>query len=410
MRLTSLYIENAKPTAARQEILDRDGLYFVIQPSGHKSWCLRYRRKTDSKSIKHTIGDYPMYSLKDARAKANELRAEIERGGDPHGDKVAKRRSDGDTFEDAARRYIEDIKHDNRSWKWSARMLGLAPDGSVLPDGSKNRLGHKRVSPADRWGARPVESIVAKDIVSAVDSLGRTIQANRLQAVLSAFFAWARGKHLVALNPCAGLRRTVKERSRERVLSDDELRRVWLAAGELGHPYRGIVQLLILTGQRRSEIAGLRWSEIDPEERLIHLPKERTKNGHAHDVPLSPLALHTIACIPRLVDSDLVFTRHRKPVTAFDWLKDLIDKGSGVTDWTLHDLRRTVASGLQRLGVRLEVTEAVLNHRGGSVSGITAVYQRHSYAEEKRAALARWADHIDGLISGASGKVVALRA
>jgi integrase len=182
-----------------------------------------------------------------------------------------------------------------------------------------------------------------------------------------------------------------------------------LAASELGHPHAGIARLLILTGQRRNEIADLRWSEVDLEESTLHLPAARTKNGRPHDVPLSASALAIIAGLPRLVDADLVFTIKRKPITGFSRMKERLDEASGVTDWTLHDLRRTVASGLQRLGVRLEVTEAVLNHRSGSMAGIVGVYQRHDYADEKRDALARWGDHVDALVSGRKGNVVALR-
>jgi integrase len=425
MKLTSLNVETWKPAAYRQEVLDRDGLYLIVQPSGVKSWALRYRRKTDGKAIKHTIGTYPMLTLKDARSRANELRAEIERGADPHGAKVVARRRANevdDTFEAVVRRYIADHQfRRNRSWQWTARLLGLVVDGTaesgkcpplaVLRDGSISRKRHRRISLVDRWGARRIGDITDADIVEALDRISgdAPIMANRLQAVLSAFFSWAKGKRLVAANPCTGLERPAEERSRDRVLNDDELRRVWLAAGELGHPYAGIVRLLILTGQRRNEIAGLRWGEIDLEERALHLPAGRTKNARAHDVPLSALALATIAGIPRLIDADLVFTRKRKPITAFGWLKLRLDADSGVSEWTLHDLRRTVASGLQRLGVRLEVTEAVLNHRSGSTAGIVGVYQRHDYAVEKRDALARWADHVDAIVSGQKMNVVALR-
>src|SRR5262249_44956330 len=169
---------------------------------------------------------------------------------------------------------------------------------------------------------------------------------------------------------------------------------------ELGHPHAGIVKLSILTGQRRGEIADLRWSEIDLDDRVIHLPKARTKNNTAHDVPLSAQALAVIAGLPRLVEAERVFTVRRKPFKSFYYLRERLGRASGVRDWTLHDLRRTVASGLQRLGVRLEVTEAVLNHRSGSTAGIVGVYQRHDYAEEKRDALQRWADHVEGLVTG----------
>jgi integrase len=269
----------------------------------------------------------------------------------------------------------------------------------------------RRVSLVDRWGTRRIGDITDTDIIEVLDRVSgyAPILANRLHAVLSGLFTWARKKRLVAANPCAGLDRPAEERSRDRVLDDKELRKVWLAAGELGHPYAGVVRLLILTGQRRNEIAEARWSEIDLEERALHLPKERTKNGRAHDVPLSAQALAVVAGLPRLVDADLVFTINRKPITGFSRMKERLDEASGVADWTLHDLRRTVASGLQRLGVRLEVTEAVLNHRSGSMAGIVGVYQRHDYASEKRDALQRWADYVDALVSGQKANVVTLR-
>jgi integrase len=424
MKLTALNIETWKPMPHRQEVLDRDGLYLIVQPSGVKSWALRYRRKTDGKAIKHTIGDYPMFSLKAARAAATALRAEIQRGADPHGAKVLARRvaEVDDAFEVVVRRYITDHQfRSRRSWEWTARMLGLVVDGpaesgkcpplAVTRDGSTSRKGHRRISLVDRWGSRRIGDIADADIIKVLDQVSgdAPVMANRLHAVLSAFFGWAKSKRLIATNPCIGLKRPAEEKSRERVLTDDELRKVWIAAGELGHPYAGIARLLILTGQRRNEIADLHWSEIDLEERALHLPAARTKNAKPHDVPLSALALATIAGIPRLIDSDLVFTRRRKPITAFGWIKSKIDEASGVTDWTLHDLRRTMASGLQRLGVRLEVTEAALNHRSGSMAGIVGVYQRHDYASEKRDALARWADHVDALVSGQKSNVIAIK-
>jgi integrase len=427
MKLTALNVENWKPSAARQEILDRDGLYFIVQSSGVKSWALRYRRKSDGKAVKHTIGSYPAVTLKDARSAATALRADIERGADPHGAKVVARRRAAevdDSFEAVSRRFITDYQfRSKRSWEWTARLLGLAVDTEamvkpkecpplvVMRDGSTDRRGHRRVSLVHRWGTRRFGDITHADIVHALDRISghAPIAANRLHAVLSSLFGWAKGKRLVASNPCADLDRPAEERSRDRVLDDKELHKIWIAAGELGHPHAGIVRLLILTGQRRNEIARLRWSEIDLEERLLHLPPARTKNARAHNVPLSASALAIVAGLPRLVDADLVFTVRRKPIANFSHMKERLDAASGVSNWTLHDIRRTVASGLQRLGVRLEVTEAVLNHRSGSTAGIVGVYQRHDYAAEKRDALARWADYVDALASGRKANVVALR-
>src|SRR5262245_25945451 len=268
MKLSVLAVENWKPATTRQEILDRDGLYFIVQPSGVKSWALRYRRKSDGKAIKHTIGSYPAISLKDARAAATALRAEIERGGDPHGTKVETRRRAAtvdDSFEAVARRYIAEHQFRNRrAWQWTARMLGLAVDTStvveskkcppllVVRDGSKDQSGRRRVSLVDRWGARRIADITDIDVIHVIDQVSghAPIAANRLHAVLGALFVWAKGKRLVTSNPCSDLGRPAKERARERVLDDDEVRKIWQAAGELGHPHAGIVKLLILTGQR----------------------------------------------------------------------------------------------------------------------------------------------------------------
>jgi integrase len=430
MKLTALAVENWKPAAARQEVLLGDGLYLVVQPSGLKSWALRYRRKSDGKSIKHTLGSYPAISLKDARSAATELRAEIERGGDPHGTKIAtrKQREAGtDTFEAAARRYVATYQFKRcKSWEWAARMLGLVVDPDearepkqcpplvVIKDGSRDASGRRRLSLADRWGDRRLADITGSEIAAAIEGVGERapILANRIHAVVAAFFKWAASQNvrLVATSPCIGLTRPTRETSRDRVLDDGELRKVWAASGELGHPYAGIVRLLVLTGQRRGEIGDLRWSEVDLENRLLRLPRERTKNGRAHDVPLSPAALAIIAGLPKLVEVERVFTIRRRPIASFSRMKEQLDARSGVTDWTLHDIRRTVASGLQRLGVRLEVTESVLNHASGSTGGIVGIYQRHDYATEKRDALQRWADHVDAVIAGEKvGKVVTLR-
>jgi integrase len=211
------------------------------------------------------------------------------------------------------------------------------------------------------------------------------------------------------------------EAPRERVLSDAELKAVWLAAGKVGWPFGPVVQLLILTGARRAEIGGLRWGEI--ADGIIELSGGRTKNGEPHTIPLSKPALAIIEGLPRVDGADGTITGEAKRAPAHDyifttngktpisgWSKAKGELPEFDPSWTLHDLRRTVATGLQRLGINLQVIEAVLGHVSGSRAGVVGTYQRHSFAKEKAAALEAWGAHVMGLVEGKKpGKVVAMR-
>jgi integrase len=195
------------------------------------------------------------------------------------------------------------------------------------------------------------------------------------------------------------------------VLDDDEVRALWLACGEpdigLAGPF---VRMLLLTGARRNEVCGMRWDEINAQTRTWTLPKERSKNKLAYDVPLAPQAWEILSAVPRL-PGDFVFTvTGDAPMTNLELPKKRLDaKLHFAKPWVYHDTRRTVASGLQKLGTRVEVIEASLNHRSGSFRGIVGTYQRHDFADEKRIALAKWADHIERLAGGSPANVVSLR-
>jgi integrase len=183
-------------------------------------------------------------------------------------------------------------------------------------------------------------------------------------------------------------------------LSDDELRSVWNAAGAMGSPFGPFVQLLILTGQRLNEVAGMAWSEIDLTSGAWTLPRGRVKNDKGHEVPLSAPATDIIRKIPKVNGCDLLFTTNgKRPVSGFSKAKIALDEKSGVEGWTFHDLRRTMASGMARLGVGLPVIEKILNHSSGSFRGVVGVYQRHSFADEKRAALDLWGAHVARLVA-----------
>jgi integrase len=216
-------------------------------------------------------------------------------------------------------------------------------------------------------------------------------------------FAWAVARDIIAASPCAGVKPPSPEQPRDRVLNDDELRLVWLAADQIGWPFGPLVQLLALTGQRRDEVARMRWEEIDLENRLWTLPTERTKNNKRHEVPLSVPAVDILKSAPRLAGSDLIFTTNgATPVSGYSKAKRALDAllAPDTPHWTLHDLRRTCASGMARLGINLPVIEKVLNHASGSFAGIVGVYQKHSFADEKRRALEAWGRHIQKLARG----------
>src|SRR5262249_25221065 len=229
-------------------------------------------------------------------------------------------------------------------------------------------------------------------------------------------FAWAMKRGTVPSNPFAELPLSTVVNKRDRVLSDEEASAVWRAAGEAPLPYGAIVRLLMLTGQRRDEVASLTLAEVSEALATGTIPATRTKNGTPHLVPLSQPASKILQVLRSDGPGDvpgahqraklaLVFPGERgTPFSGWSKAKSALDTASGVSGWWLHDLRRTLATGLQRLGVRLEVTEAVLNHLSGSRAGVVGIYQRHDWAEEKRAALDAWSAH---LLAAAEGRLTA---
>jgi integrase len=264
------------------------------------------------------------------------------------------------------------------------------------------------------------------------DKLNGAAMAGRTAAYGRAAFAWAMKRGAVQRNPFANLPVAKSIAKRERVLSDQEIAEIWRAAGDTGSPYGTIIQLLILTGQRRGEVAGMAWGEISDDLATWILPGERTKNGAAHTVPLSAPARDILMAGPPdhanfggAGGGLLIPGAFGTPFAGWSKAKQALDKaimdarakaaGAAGTEplipWNVHDLRRTVATGLQRLGVRLEVTEAVLNHISGSRGGIAGVYQRHDWAAEKRMALDSWAARVLAVVKGApaTGKVVTLK-
>ena len=270
-------------------------------------------------------------------------------------------------------------------------------------------------------GKRRVREIERRDVIELLDGImdtGAPVSANRTLATLKTFFGWLLDRSVIEASPCARVRPPAAETTRDRVLSDDELRLVWRAAERLGGPYGGFVQMLAITAQRREEVAGMRRSEIRGD--VWTIPAERMKGGVTNDVPFSAAAIRILEKMPG--NGDFVFTfSGDAPLTSYGGAKQKLDAAiAKVADaagqdapghWTFHDLRRTAASGMARLGIAVNVIEAVLAHRGGEVSGVAAVYNRHSYLPEKRRALEAWAGHLMHLVGEpAESNVVKLRS
>jgi integrase len=398
-RLTVKNVEAMKPGAERREIPDDflRGLYLIQQPSGARSWAVRYRHQGVPR--KHTLGSYPAVDLKAARALAGKALRAVAEGRDPSREKLLARAAKADSVDRVVEEFLE--RHVRRSNRPRTAQ-------------ETERLLRQHVLP--RWRGRMVHEITRRDVLDILDRVvdgGAPIAANRVLAAVRKFLNWCVARDLLAASPCAGVRPPTAERARDRVLSDDELRLAWQAADKLGGTFGPLVKMLALTGQRRDEVARMRWDELDFETRLWTLPPARTKNNQPHEVPLSKAALAVLQSVPRVADSPFVLTNGGpSPASGYSKGKRRLDAllPADMPPWRLHDLRRTAASGMARLGINLPVIEKVLNHASGSFAGIVGVYQRHSFADEKRHALEAWGNFVAALAEGKpANKIVRLR-
>lgn len=404
-KLTAISVENARckrvaGAPVRTEIPDRGcpGLYLILQPSGLRSWAVRYR--IAGRSRKLTLdGGGAVTTLAAARAAATQALHQVSLGRDPASDKRAARTV---TAEQAAARLEDSVEKlagefIERHCKRKLRPNTLAQYESVL---------RRFVVPA--WRGRTVHDIRKRDIIALVEPIAEQhpYMSNRTLGVVHKFFGWMAARDVIDANPCTDVAMPGVEKPRERFLDDKELTQLWLACGD--DPIFGAaIRIMALTGARRSEVAEMAWSEIDEQERLWTLPAARSKSKREHKVPLSPLAWNIIKAVPRVGDTYVFSTTGKGPIANFHHIKDRLDaKLKFAEHWQFHDIRRSVASSLQRLKVRLEVIEAALGHLSGSFRGIVGTYQRHDFADEKRIALEKWADHVTRLVSGKPAKVV----
>jgi integrase len=389
--LTQIAIDNLKPGPDRQEFPDgkERGLYLVIQPTGRMAWALRYR--FDGMPRKYTIGPYPAVGLAKARAEAARAKVSISDGIDVGATKKATRaaaKAEGRQQSNSVEKTIADFvalyaKPNTRDWKETERLLAEF---------------------STAWEGRPLREIGKPDIHRVLDAIvarGAPVTANRKFAQLRKMCRWAVSRGIIDTSPCEGIDPPSTEKSRDRVLDSDELRLVWRAANDLGFPFGPIVKLLALTGQRRSEVGGMEWRELDLENGLWTIPSSRSKNKRQHAFPLSPEAIAIIKSLPRFSGSRFVFSSGNTAPSGFSRAKTRLDGiiaklngGVPIATWILHDIRRSAASGLAALGVNLPIIERCLNHVSGSFAGIVGVYQRHDFADEMRAAMDRWGRHV----------------
>src|SRR5260370_25465569 len=248
------------------------------------------------------------------------------------------------------------------------------------------------------WGTKSIHEIKKRDVSDLVSLIAQrnAHASHRLLKTLKTFFKWCVGRAVIDFSPAEGLLSNYRETSRDRVLTDQELAAVILGARQMPQSYGRIVELLALTGQRRQEVAGLKPNELDEKTRTWTIPGARTKNKKAHIVHLSEPAWKVIARNP---EGALIFgTSTGKRFQAFRKGKRALDEICGVAAWRLHDLRRTIVSGMARLGVPPHVADKILNHQAGTISGVAAVYQRHDFLAERKEALDRWGNHVEQII------------
>jgi integrase len=468
------------------------GLMLRVSPDGSRSFSLTYRVKGNPRKRRLTLGSYPVLKLGEARDQARDALLEAKAGKDPAADRRAAKSRAPDTVEnvvdDFVRRHLEAKGRAASYVKNTRRTFEIY----VLP----------------KWRGRDLKGITRRDVIELLDAImdqGFPIAANKTLAALRKLFAWGLTRDILDTNPVAGIEPPGEEKRRERALSDEELRELWPELGKLDYPFGHYFKLTLVTGQRRTEVAGMRWEHIDETERIWTLPRELTKPDRTHVVPLSAFALEILATCKKAalakhekLPAFVFTTTGDRPISGYSKAKDRLDvqlarlgareatpqsgqmlqpsarahakkgrikisaKGHepfdmvsekdagliigirhretwgfatvtnilspsevearvlvpfgdlapsdvwilGGEPWTIHDLRRTVGTGLGKLGVSRFHIARVLKHADSSVTGI---YDRHEYLPEKRHALDAWARYLGDLISPPTDKVVAMR-
>ena len=322
-----------------------------------------------------SIGTYPLVSLADARQKASEYRDMADRGIDPRAEKQAQIKTRiASRIDTLVAQFIEHKAETTKNWKNTKTLL----DTTV----------------AKRWAGLPIDTIKRADIHDYLDELKNTQNAGKAGEVrkhLSIFLTWCADRGYIDANPMAGMKRPdLSAKPRERVLSMEELAEIWAVSVDIGYPFGSMIRTLILTGQRRNEVANLQRGWI--YEDRIEIPAENYKTKTPQVVPLTKMAKSEIDALPRFNHGDFCFstTNGRRPVSGFSKAKCRFDHALELNHWTFHDIRRSVATHMAEIGVLQEIIERVLGHK---IAGVAGTYNRHSYFDQKLEALEKWQEY-----------------
>jgi integrase len=419
--LTAAAVEQYRPAAKRRVIRDlkAQSLYLVIHPSGQKSWMMRFRTP-GGRVAKMVLGPLhaggelagaPVIGMPLTLVAARQLAAEVHRqralGQDVIEQHKARRRRPEEkapSFSDLAIKFIEQHARPNtRGWKDTARLLGLdyPNDGppTEIAGGLAQRWKKGTVSEHDVFAVVEEARAVAVPGIEPRRMGPNETRAIALFAALSTAFKWLKARRLIDVDPTIGIRQSKAPKARDRVLSSREIVAFWAAASAERVEFAAPLKLLLLTGQRLNEVAGMRRDELSDDGATWTIPSERTKNGRVHVVPLPPMARELISSVAELSTEFVFSTEGKSPVTLGGRMKRRLDQAMGIPHWRLHDLRRTAVTRMVDLKVPPHVVELVVNHAGGFRAGVAGTYIRSEMIDERRAALELWASHVAGIIS-----------
>lgn len=369
-------------------------------PKGRAVWSVVYwyGPKETRKQKRHNLGQYPAMSLADARKAAGAALNDVADGIDPAAKRRERREHEPDTVAAVIEEFMKRHGKKRRTWRVVQRIF----DKDVIPV----------------LGKRDIKTVTRRDVRELIDGIvdrGAPIMANRTLAHMRKLFNWAVDEEIIDATPITRMKPPGKETARDRTLDDEELKAVWNACEHLGYPFGPYVRLLMVTAQRREEVASMKWSTLDLDAKAWELAADETKSGRAHVVPLSDLAVDILKLLPRIKDGDKerdhIFTSGRtgdSRISGYAKAKKRLDKYCTVAGWTFHDLRRTATTEMARLRVPTDILGRVLNH---AAKGVTNVhYNKYEYLDEKRHALDTWAAKLADTIKGKGddGKVVQL--